>query len=483
MSKRLILNGFYNKPFQFALEQLYQHPEIDFISTIDQRALLLDPKVETIHHEFEDCLIGRFPVVWKEIAPLEESFVKEMAPLEQIILRMMDRMHPVRFQNYSERKIIYLRQLRYWSDFLSRYHITDFCSANIPHETNDYIIYYLCRKRGIRCTIFSMTALGDRFSVFDTIEDGFLPAQELYAQAMAKNQRAHIQSTVLLELADKMAQEKKIEPFYMKANTKELSDKHSLTFWVRRAFSHLKKTSLKEWTISLPKRLRQARDMFVFVRRDKKLFRKYNMIADDKWQPNGRYVFVPLHFQPELTSNPLGGSYVDQQLVIEMLDYCLPKDVYIVVKEHPFQRSAGRIGEFYENIREYRRVKFVPKYFSSAQLISGATAVATCTGTAGWEALWSFKPVFLFGEIFYQFAPGVYNARTLSSLKTAVSKVFSENAQTWTFEDLKLYIQVIESMTFAGFTDAAYEGQTLVSSLENSNRISETLFTKIFKSS
>jgi capsule polysaccharide modification protein KpsS len=180
-----------------------------------------------------------------------------------------------------------------------------------------------------------------------------------------------------------------------------------------------------------------------------------------------------------MTTCPLAESYVDQQLIIALLDATLPKDVAIVVKEHPFQRSQGRIAQFYDELASYERVVILSKNISSHKLIEGATAIATCTGTAGWEALWAQKPVLMFGEKFYSHAPGVYDARSLESCKNAVNAIFSGNPPRWTGDDLAKYVEATEKITQAGFTDVAYEGQSSVRRGDNSENIRKILFEKL----
>jgi hypothetical protein len=125
-----------------------------------------------------------------------------------------------------------------------------------------------------------------------------------------------------------------------------------------------------------------------------------------------RYIYIALHYQPELTSSPLAGIYVDQILIAELLAACTPPDVLLYVKEHPKQGALSRDVSFYERLASIPSVRIVPKSFDSFDLITNSCAVATATGTVGWEALFREKPVLMFGSFFYQYADGVCRIET-----------------------------------------------------------------------
>lgn len=119
------------------------------------------------------------------------------------------------------------------------------------------------------------------------------------------------------------------------------------------------------------------------------------------------YVYFPLHLQPELTTSAVGGVYADQLLALEALSARMPEGHLIYVKENPKQTEKQRGPLFYKRLRALNNVRVVPLRESSVELICGSVAVATITGTAGWEALFHGKPVLVFGSAWYREFPGV----------------------------------------------------------------------------
>ena len=108
------------------------------------------------------------------------------------------------------------------------------------------------------------------------------------------------------------------------------------------------------------------------------------------------YVYYPLQFQPERTSIPLGLTFGDQLLALNMLAESLPPGWYVYVKEHPRQFTdnplkarLGRSRRFYETLvsMDLGKVRLVSISTPSDALIRNSRLVATVAGTAGWEAV------------------------------------------------------------------------------------------------
>jgi len=110
-----------------------------------------------------------------------------------------------------------------------------------------------------------------------------------------------------------------------------------------------------------------------------------------------RYIFVPLHFQPERTTNPEGGAFRNQIAMVKKISEFLSEhpelELTILVKEHPRQNGGDirqllqRDFHYYETLCSIPSVKMVPQDFDSARLIATATLVASVNGSSAWEAL------------------------------------------------------------------------------------------------
>jgi hypothetical protein len=152
---------------------------------------------------------------------------------------------------------------------------------------------------------------------------------------------------------------------------------------------------------------------------------------------NSKYVYFPLHYQPELTTAVLGDVYENQLYAIECLERILPDDWKVYVKEHPVQiyghasdssviywRSAPF---FLDRIQKNHKIIIVRDDVDSIKLIQKSEFVATVTGTAGWEALLRGKQVLAFGNAWYGNFPGCTMYRSSTSLKDILSNKVDNN--------------------------------------------------------
>jgi capsule polysaccharide modification protein KpsS len=88
--------------------------------------------------------------------------------------------------------------------------------------------------------------------------------------------------------------------------------------------------------------------------------------------------------------------------------------------------------------------------------MKNAQAVATITGTAGWEALVKQKPVMVFGHNFYEYAPGVSLITTKEDAKESINNIINK---TFIYDEnkLKLFLQAVEDTAIKGHIDLLYK--------------------------
>jgi hypothetical protein len=147
---------------------------------------------------------------------------------------------------------------------------------------------------------------------------------------------------------------------------------------------------------------------------------KYSL-GEQKINWNNKYVYFPLHLQPELTTSALGDVYENQLYALECLRKILPDDWKIYVKENPNQYRLTtyplywrKQSFFLKRIQKMHNVVLISDDVDTNKLICNSVFVATITGTAGWEALVSGKQALVFGHAWYGMFPGCtrYNSST-----------------------------------------------------------------------
>ena len=123
---------------------------------------------------------------------------------------------------------------------------------------------------------------------------------------------------------------------------------------------------------------------------------------------SAKYVYFPLQEQPEASTAPCGGRYVDLALATEMLATILPKDCKIYIKENPKQKNFRRDALFFERLQRTGKVIVVPSYTSTHLLLEHAQCVATVTGTVAWEAICCGKNAIVFGQDWFFSFDGIF---------------------------------------------------------------------------
>lgn len=119
------------------------------------------------------------------------------------------------------------------------------------------------------------------------------------------------------------------------------------------------------------------------------------------------YYLYPIHFHPEASTSVNSRWYVDEYPVIKNLAFSLPPGCWLYVKEHPSAVGYPTL-EFYEKVSKLPNVRLIPPGGNTKQLIKNSKGLITQTSTAGYEALVLRKPVWVLGEVFYDFHPGCH---------------------------------------------------------------------------
>lgn len=175
---------------------------------------------------------------------------------------------------------------------------------------------------------------------------------------------------------------------------------------------------------------------------------KHALNAKSTTAPTGRFVYFPLHYEPERTTTPDGGYFNDQFRTISLLRYLLPPDVALVVKEHPstfnpFMRGdVGRHPRHYAALSAIKGVHLLPHTHSSADLLRSCEGVATITGTVALEASALGKPSVVFGNPWFAGCPNTVPYSDDFAWDDIVAKPIQsrERLREWLIEQLEAFI-------------------------------------------
>jgi hypothetical protein len=178
----------------------------------------------------------------------------------------------------------------------------------------------------------------------------------------------------------------------------------------------------------------------------------YNKLAR-KGKTDQKYILFLPHYQPERTTIPEAGWYIQQWLIVRSLSVSLQKYGWrLAVKEHPsiFRQPWNpgfRSSDFYKAIASLENVDLVPLDSDTFELIDRAEATATVTGTTIFESICRGKPVFVFGPDFHRALCGVMCVGSMEDIDAWLKKIQEKNINI-SDEAIKEYLSDVESNSF-----------------------------------
>ena len=159
-------------------------------------------------------------------------------------------------------------------------------------------------------------------------------------------------------------------------------------------------------------------------------FRLWQKLAQDMETVAGiKYVYFPLHVEPELASMVLSPEFNNQVAIIDLVSKSLPGDMVLVVKEH-MVALGRRPRAFYEWLSDMQNVVMARADADGPAIARGASAVVTLTGTAGLEAATEGVPVLTFGRHnLYDVMRHVHVVDRMSELRALLDRIAAPRPQ------------------------------------------------------
>lgn len=147
-------------------------------------------------------------------------------------------------------------------------------------------------------------------------------------------------------------------------------------------------------------------------------------IGDKNWknsvQTNKPKLFMPLQMFPECPIDywVKEVKYTNYYKYLKIFIKKFQNDFQIIIKEHPSVLPL-RTRDFYLDLQKYNKVKIVPTYTNSNELVDYADCIFLWSGTIGLDASIRGKPVLCLTKTFYSQSKRV----KLISEKTTISEI------------------------------------------------------------
>lgn len=387
---------------------------------------------------------------YASLPPLNEQLLEDIQWCEPVVYEMMGRIGSNQRFGYEDRRRLYHFLIRYWLFFIDAIKAEVFFAPYAPHEVCDFVLFVLCRHLKIPTMMFEWTSLpGRRFLIDDYRSMPVMPVdsenrnlseslseaaeEELsrlrrdYQQAMpgyflaSQGERNIVRSNVV---------EKSIARFgrvLRRLRALPSAMKRSKNPFARLYYRGPLPAQLEPRSATRFEDALHAAGIRERFRLSKEIYSSLCVQPD----LNVPYIYLALHFQPERSTCPAGGIFSDQRLVVSLLANSMPAGWILYVKEHPSQFAESRYGylsrspEFYLDIAAHGNVRFIAQHTPQFELIDNSKAVATITGTSGWEALVRGRPALVFGDSWYQGSPGAYRIRSHADCKDAIDRILA----------------------------------------------------------
>lgn len=414
----------------------------------------------------EDIYFHDHRLAWKglgfpknlPIEVIDSDDIKRFADKELIAIKMMDRIDPF-LENFtfSMRQKFFRTLVCKWMSIITQMEIGLVIFPSIPHQIVDYALYYACCLKEIPYITFQHTPFLDASILTDSIDE-FSPSFDFeYIQQGITN----------IDFQEYLARVRGVKAYkidYMERQFRSNRQNILIPLITRLYRSARRKKNIKQliswcfqtrWSYYVEKNIIPQDSKYSNFRQILYYFKKKRNL--NRWRkryekycapqlPN-KFLFFALHYQPEATTSPSAGHYVDQLLVIDMILNVIPPDVKLVVKEHPSQflkiseGTQGRSDAFYDDLfSKGDRLHVAPVDADVNTIMLQSLGVITLTGTIGFEAIANNIPAIVFGRPWYEGAPNVYKVNNKKEVTAVIEKILHTENQEIQEDNLSFWL-------------------------------------------
>ena len=303
----------------------------------------------------------------------------EYAVAKDLCIKMMDRLDDASTFTRLDREVWFHNVVMWTLTHFERHVPHALIMSEAPHNHAQYAVFEICKFIGIPILKFSaltpVPCLGAgiwgsggymKFAIDETLTSS--PEVSHAKEDLWNAFQGYIETTVsrVMDSRDGEA------PLYLailasQKNSRLVRRRLAITLfkdtfrflkYPRKIFSRSAYKSTNAFNLS-------PLSIFLITRFRKRVLRTELRRECDTYEKVGseKYVYYPLHYEPERTTNPDGGIYQDQLINLILLRKFLPSSVNIFVKEHPAQFMIARTGYrgrsplFYRQIKNIKSIK------------------------------------------------------------------------------------------------------------------------------
>ena len=180
------------------------------------------------------------------------------------------------------------------------------------------------------------------------------------------------------------------------------------------------------------------------TRNSRQRFLKKNSITNLKFKE--KFIYFPLHVQPERNIDIDAPYYSNQLEVIKNIARSLPIQYKLYVKEHNSMKFRNwRSKSFYNSILNLPNVKLIHPSSNPLGIIKNCSLVITIAGSAGLEAAFYEKPTIVLADVSYSNLSCVKKIKNIEELPETIREFLRVKVDP---NELSDFIQYQEKNSF-----------------------------------
>jgi hypothetical protein len=392
---------------------------------------------------------------------LDSNFLNQMNECQILFFSTLDRCCAIPLSISSQREYFYELVYFFKSFFENRKDIKNLFFSTTPHFPVDIILFYTAKYFSLNIIILSRTDFNNQFFFRNDWQNiHFFNNDILYNDKKFK---------IDTNMDSKFVQHgKNLNNLSISSLKRNVLDKNIFKkyFYLIKHSVHVFKSKNEYSSLFLNNNIDLPTIIKLHFKRynENKILYKSYIKYSIKPDLTSDYLYFPLHFQPERTTDPEGMFFSNQLIALQLLRSTLPQNIKIFVKEHPRQfdplipdlrKLYSRSKLFYKKILNLPNTYLINIDTNSNDLIYHSKFVATITGSAGWEGALKGKPVFIFGRPWYASCDSCFIINDKNDIINALNKISNQNFRQ-NIENVKKFINNIEGKTFDAFIGNVY---------------------------
>lgn len=454
MKKRIIVTA--NYPQISSVVDVINEDIVEHISIVTN--VRQNPVLETLlsHHKLIkiwDYYETQSIEFWgnQEFLEIAEDHYNRVSPLLLLAMDMLSRNDQKKFRDYQSRKSFVWGMLGYCLGYMKSQNINILIFNSTPHTIFHFCLYIAAEILQIkRFMFYRFPIVNGIHPLYYCFEDIFRQTETMVKFEEKTNLNIYLEKKETLFSNSFLGTEKVAAP--------------SLTSKIRNKFTELSKV----WTSEM--------GMSELVFHLSKLFgkeKRQNLHYSDA-DIDVEYVLFPLHYQPECSTNPMGGRFENQLAAIRFLQNYLDDAVKIYVKPHP---RVSKFSAHFNSVLDDRTI-LINNKIPVAKLVECSKMVACITGTTGFFAALIGKPVLCFGHIFYESLPNVKAIRTAND-GNGIDEFMREKRATE--GQIREALNQMSHFAISGARDNRYVAQTNIDVAANNANYSKIILELLYR--